>query len=746
MPDTSPGASTSGAPAPGAHTSREASAQAAAADSARQDPSAPTTGSVGSSPAAVRTTITVPTSVSMVALLGSADELLRLVEAEVDADIHVRGNEIAVTGQPADNAFAVRVFDELIALIGTGQALRPDSVRRVIAMLKSGGSERPADVLSLDIISRRGRTIRPKTLNQKHYVDAIDEHTVVFGIGPAGTGKTYLAMAKAVQALQTKQVNRIILTRPAVEAGERLGYLPGTLSEKIDPYLRPLYDALHDMVDPESIPKLMASGTIEVAPLAYMRGRAQPYDAKVLTPNGFVPMGTLQVGDLVVGSDGLPTPVLGVYPQGKKVVYRVTTQDGGSTLACGEHLWTVTTPDDRRRGTTRTLETQEMVGNLRWSHAHRYELPLVDAVEFEPQEVPLDPYALGLLLGDGCLTTATTPSFSSADPELVLALESALEGIAVRHEAGPDYELQHLAGGRGGLRIANPVTEAIRELGLAGSRSATTFVPWLYSHNSAEVRTALLQGLLDSDGGPVAQSGRTCRVQYTTTSGRLRDDVMFLVRSLGGVVTSRTRPATGRRPGVAGGRPVHNRHDAHILDIRLPAGIEPFRLDRKRRLYDATGGGRPMRFMHSIEPVGEMETLCIQVAAQDSLYVTDDFLVTHNTLNDAFVILDEAQNTTAEQMKMFLTRLGFGSKIVVTGDVTQVDLPGGAQSGLRIVREILDGLEDVHFATLTSTDVVRHRLVGSIVDAYERWDATQQPGRPGAGAPVRPSRPRRQGS
>jgi len=381
LPDTSPNV-----PVPGAPMSREASAQAAQADG---HPGMPA--DTGTAPAAVRTTISVPDSVSMVALLGSADELLRLVEAEVDADVHVRGNEIAITGQPADNAFAVRVFDELIALLGTRQELRPDSVRRVIAMLKSGDSERPADVLSLDIISRRGRTIRPKTLNQKRYVDAIDAHTIVFGIGPAGTGKTYLAMAKAVQALQTKQVNRIILTRPAVEAGERLGFLPGTLSDKIDPYLRPLYDALHDMVDPESIPRLMASGTIEVAPLGYMRGR---------------------------------------------------------------------------------------------------------------------------------------------------------------------------------------------------------------------------------------------------------------------------------------------------------------------------------------------------------------------TLNDAFVILDEAQNTTAEQMKMFLTRLGFGSKIVVTGDVTQVDLPGGAQSGLKIVREILDGVDDVHFANLTSTDVVRHRLVGDIVDAYERWDATRQPtaGRPGAGAPVRPSRPRRQGS
>src|ERR687889_891214 len=375
LPDSS-----SNVPVPGAPTSREASAQAAAADGHLGMPAQSGSG-LGDAPAAVRTTITVPDSVSMVALLGTGDELLRLVEAEVDADVHVRGNEIAVTGQPADNAFAVRVFDELIALLGTGGQLRPDSVRRVIAMLRSGGSERPADVLSLDIISRRGRTIRPKTLNQKRYVDAIDAHTIVFGIGPAGTGKTYLAMAKAVQALQTKQVNRIILTRPAVEAGERLGFLPGSLSDKIDPYLRPLYDALHDMVDPESIPRLMAAGTIEVAPLAYMRGR---------------------------------------------------------------------------------------------------------------------------------------------------------------------------------------------------------------------------------------------------------------------------------------------------------------------------------------------------------------------TLNDAFVILDEAQNTTAEQMKMFLTRLGFGSKIVVTGDVTQVDLPTGTVSGLRVVQEILDGVEDVHFSLLTSHDVVRHRLVGQIVDAYALWDASREGGPAPANRAPRP--------
>ena len=342
------------------------------------------------SPDRVSTIVVVPGEQAMVALLGSRDELLRVIERSLDSDVHVRGNEITITGAPADNALGVRLFEELLELVKAGQNLTPDSVSRALGILTVDSGERPADVLSLNILSRRGKTIRPKTLNQKRYVDAIDKHTVVFGIGPAGTGKTYLAVAKAVQALQAKQVTRIILTRPAVEAGERLGFLPGTLYDKIDPYLRPLLDALHDMLDPESIPRLTQAGTIEVAPLAYMRGR---------------------------------------------------------------------------------------------------------------------------------------------------------------------------------------------------------------------------------------------------------------------------------------------------------------------------------------------------------------------TLNDAFIILDEAQNTTAEQMKMFLTRLGFGSKMVVTGDVTQIDLPA-TRSGLKVVRGILGDLDDVHFANLTSTDVVRHRLVGEIVDAYARWDAleaAQDSAAHGSAAQQRPQRtkPRR---
>jgi phosphate starvation-inducible PhoH-like protein len=659
----------------------------------------------------------------MVSLLGTRDELLKLIEAAFESTVFVRGNEITITGEQTDAERVARLFEELITLMERGDALTADTVGRSIDIIRGDGTARPSVVFGDSVLTSRGRSIKPKTVGQKKYVDAIRKHTVVFGIGPAGTGKTYLAMAVAVQALMAKQVNRLILTRPAVEAGEKLGFLPGTLSEKIDPYLRPLYDALYEMIDAEQIGRMMERGTIEVAPLAYMRGRSQPYSSRVLTPSGFQPIGNLSVGDLVIGSDGYPTPVLGVYPQGRREIFRVRAQDGASTLCCGEHLWAVATRDDRRRGKPlRVLETREMIGQLRAAHYHRFELPLISRpVALLPREVPLDPYALGLLLGDGSLSARLT-GFTTADPELIVALEQNIEGIELRHKSRFDYYFRRTAGGQG-LKVANPVNAMLRELGLAGTRSTTKFIPECYLYNSASVRLAMLQGLLDTDGGPVTPEGRTCRVQYSTTSPRLRDDVVFLVRSLGGVVYWSTRLAAGRRPGHARGRDIYNRSDAYVLDIRLPAGVEPFRLARKREVYHRCGGGgRPMRFVDSIEPAGEAETLCIQVAAADSLYVTDDFLVTHNTLNDSFIVLDEAQNTTPEQMKMFLTRLGFNSKAVVTGDITQIDLPGGQHSGLNVVREILTGIDDLSFVYLSSRDVVRHKIVQDIVEAYRRYD------------------------
>ncbi len=265
--------------------------------------------------------------VPMVSLFGTEDKLLKTLEQTYpDVEVHARGNEVVLSGPGTQVTEAKNLIEEMVALIANGQDLAPQDLTRSAKMLE--GDSRPTDVLSQSILSSRGKSIRPKTLGQKKYVDAIDEATIVFGIGPAGTGKTYLAMAKAVQALQRKEVSRIILTRPAVEAGERLGFLPGTLNDKIDPYLRPLFDALHEMLEPESIPKLMAAGTIEVAPLAYMRGRTlndsfiildeaqntTPEQMKMfLTRLGFnskmIVTGDITQIDLPTGSSGLRTAV-----------------------------------------------------------------------------------------------------------------------------------------------------------------------------------------------------------------------------------------------------------------------------------------------------------------------------------------------------------------------------------------------------------------------------------------------------
>jgi phosphate starvation-inducible protein PhoH and related proteins len=663
---------------------------------------------------------------TLLQLAGPGNAHLKSLQKLLGVEVGSRGNVVRIAGAPEPVALARRFLEQVGELAEEGIKLDGQDHVRAIHALRQDAELHLRDIYAeVVLLSARGRPIKARGLAQKGYVHAMRANDLTFGIGPAGTGKTYLAMAIAVQALLAKQVRRIILTRPAVEAGEKLGFLPGDLQEKVNPYLRPLYDALDDMMEDDRVDNLLRRGQIEVAPLAFMRGRAQPYFARVLTPRGFRPIGSLRPGDSVIGSNGRATRVLGVYPQGVRDVFRVTAQDGSSTLCCGEHLWSVYTPEDRNRGKgARVLETREMIGRLRRAHQHRFELPLLSApVRLPPRDVPMDPYALGLLLGDGCITGKTTPSFTTTDEELVHVLEAKLEGIELQAKNEIDYVLHHVAGGRGGRRIPNPVTLTLRDLGLCGTRSSTKFVPDDYLYNSAATRLGVLQGLLDTDGGPVTQQGRTCRIQYTTTSPRLGDDVVFLVRSLGGVAYWRTRPAEGRTPGFANGREVGYQSDAYVLDIRLPADAVPFRLRRKSEKYSSSGGGRPMRYIESIEPAGKQDCLCIRVAAEDSLYVTDDFLLTHNTLNDSFVILDEAQNTTREQMRMFLTRLGFESRAVVTGDITQIDLPFGSRSGLVDAAHLLRGIEGIAFCEFTDVDVVRHPLVQRIVVAYEKRDA-----------------------
>src|SRR5215217_4085042 len=387
-------------------------------------------------------------------LAGSQDLILRTREEHLECDVFLRGNVITLDGDADAVQAGATVVRELSSLVERGHDVGPATIESVTRVLDEHQS--PSAVLEDVVWRHRNLKVSPKSVNQKRYVDAIRRATITFGVGPAGTGKTFLAMAMATAALQRREVNRIILTRPAVEAGERLGFLPGDLMAKVDPYLRPLFDALHDMMDAERVSAHLERGVIEVAPLAFMRGRAQPVDRHVLTPTGWTEIGSLDVGDLVIGSDGRPTPVLGVFPQGRRPVFRVQTQDGASTRACAEHLWFVRTPDDRKHGKRgRVVRTQEIAGRLRRHHQHRFELPLVSKpVEFEPRDVPLDPYALGLLLGDGCLTTKTTPTFTMTDPELAFTLEAALEGIDLEGKGKPDYVIRHPAGGRGGVIVS----------------------------------------------------------------------------------------------------------------------------------------------------------------------------------------------------------------------------------------------------------------------------------------------------
>src|SRR6187402_456800 len=249
-------------------------------------------------------------------LASIGDGVLDALRNRLRCTIRLRGNRLTIEGDDDRVTEARAVVDELVELVEGGQEIGPSTVDAVLVAL-----DQVEDVREVfeDVVWRhRGKKIAPKTVNQKHYVDSIRNCTVTFGIGPAGTGKTYLAMALAVAALAEREVARIILTRPAVEAGERLGFLPGDMLAKVDPYPRPLFDALYDMLDADRLSAHMERGVIEVAPLAFMRGRAQPLDAKVLTPAGFRPIGSLRVGDLVVASDGKPTPVLGVFPQGRK--------------------------------------------------------------------------------------------------------------------------------------------------------------------------------------------------------------------------------------------------------------------------------------------------------------------------------------------------------------------------------------------------------------------------------------------
>lgn len=341
-------------------------------------------------------------------------------------------------------------------------------------------------------------------------------------------------------------------------------------------------------------------------------GKAQPLDAAVLTPTGWTTMGDIAVGDCVIGVDGQPTEVVGVFPQGVRMIYRVEMSDGAVTECDGDHLWQVRR-HDRSEPEVHSADELRSFGLRRENHVHEqwcWEIPTVGYVEFDSTaQLPLKPYALGLLLGDGYLRR-TNVCFSTADSQLVQALELGVpEGVSVRHLGGYDYSLTTERG------QCNPVLDALRELGLDGTHAGTKFIPREYLFAPAAARADLLRGLLDTEGH--VYEGKPT-VEYTTVSPWLAEHVQSLVRSLGGRTRIRTKQTSHRL--------------AYRLNISMPCGFAPFALRRKLEAYPARSRSAVApRFISSIEPVGEREAQCISVAAEDGLYVTDDFIVTHNT-------------------------------------------------------------------------------------------------------------------
>jgi phosphate starvation-inducible PhoH-like protein len=263
-------------------------------------------------------TILIPDPDEMMFVAGDNEANIDRIEREFGVKIVSRGAELRISGEAPAVARVGDLVGAMRTLSGRDQSLRKPALERLIGDAKEAPVAPPSEMREVVATTTRGKRISPQSENQRAYVEAIRKHDLVFAVGPAGTGKSFLAVAMGVAALRDRKVSRLILTRPAVEAGERLGFLPGDLQEKIDPYLRPLYDALYELMPPERFTRATERGEIEVAPLAYMRGRAQPLFSRVLTPQGFRPIGSLAVGDQVIGSDGLPTRVLGVFPQGRK--------------------------------------------------------------------------------------------------------------------------------------------------------------------------------------------------------------------------------------------------------------------------------------------------------------------------------------------------------------------------------------------------------------------------------------------
>jgi phosphate starvation-inducible PhoH-like protein len=538
-----------------------------------------------------------------------------------------------------------------------------------------------------------------------------DQHDVLFLLGPAGVGKSHLAIAFAISEVLAKRKKRIILTRPVVEAGESLGFLPGSLEEKVNPYMLPMYDCISRCVGYDGPLREIINNCIELAPVAYLRGRSEPLDSLIMTPNGQKRMGDIAVGDLVIGSNGKPIKVLGVYPQGQLEVYRVKFSDGTSVKCSGNHLWSTMSLSEKRHNkgytTKTTLEIMDYVKTKHGQKNHR--IPQLSApVMFDEQHVPIDPYLLGVLLGDGHIRKGAV-LISNVDEEILEECRTRIPtSLTLKYKGKCDYRI--VSNDKN-----NVLLNDLRLLDLVGKKSPVKFVPDIYKFNSEHVRLEVLRGLLDTDGyiGHDRRTGNY-RIQFYSTSCKLAKDVEFLVRSLGGYTYSRKREFDENDSHEYKGKIIRHVHPSYVVDIVIAKN--PFKLPRKSERFK--NNRKTTKLISAVEYCGVEECQCIQVDSPDHLYVTGDFILTHNTFHDSICIFDEAQNATETQLKLFLTRFGENSKVIITGDPKQSDLPHQYQGLMHIVNKLED-LNSIGVIQFKSSSIVRHPLISSILERLE---------------------------
>ena len=545
---------------------------------------------------------------------------------------------------------------------------------------------------------------------QKNSYEVFTKNDIVFFIGEAGSGKTFLSTAFALSSLLSKQAKKIVISRPIVEAGEKLGFLPGTFDEKVLPYMLPIYDTLDDLVGKEGLQRELVNKCLEVAPIAYLRGRAETLDSPIVTPNGIIPMGSIKVGDQVIGSNGEPINVIGVYPQGKKPIYKVNFSDKTFVKCSEDHLWSTMTLNEKRHNKGFTIKTtKEISQNIKNKYNQKvHRMPnLTGYVQFKEKDVSINPYLLGVLLGDGHIRDSAV-RICTADEDILKECSMCLpENMKINHMKNYDYSIVQ----NNNIKKNNLCLE-LKKYGLNGKKSNNKFVPEDYKINSKEIRLEILRGLMDTDGSIFLEKrSNKIRMQYYTTSWQLAQDVMFLVRSLGGNAYYRKREFDESDNHEYKGNIIKHIHASYIVDVRISEN--PFKLKRKAKKFNCGSQPNYVKLISSIDYIGDEECQCIEVDSKDRLYVTNGFNITHNTFKNSIAILDEAQNATKTQLKLFLTRIGMNSKLLITGDPKQSDL--GPTSGLMEVVEKLRGTQGIGIIEFSSDAIVRHPIINSII-------------------------------